>query len=189
MGNSRHTFRPLFGLLRHQQEAFAARQQRNGCADGQFAYFVVDTLRAAVALAGLPDDDGRQSVFCAPRGADGAPADTAQIVHCTQFVGVCVHRHQVPAYLGGLAHAGYATDVDTDRRTADIWRGAERLAMGRRSVRVGEYLCAIDSGAPSRERRAYPHAKEPAEILHLSIFGNRHRVGKRTIRQIYDAAI
>ena len=149
----------------------------------------VTDVHTAVALADLPDDDGRQSVFRASRGADGTPADTAQIVHRTQFVGVCVHRHQVPAYLGGLAYAGHATDVDTHRRTADIRRGVERLAMGRRGVRVGEYLCAIDSGAPSREKRTHPHPEEPAEILYLPVFGDCNRVGKRTVRQIYDAAI
>ena len=100
----------------------------------------IGALFAAIALATIAGDDGEHYILCTEDRRTRTPAHLRKVMHRAQFVGVRLHIRKVPAAIGGLSHASHAPDVDTRRRHAHLRRTAQWLAMGRRSMRTGQYL-------------------------------------------------
>ena len=95
---------------------------------------------SASALTAIAGDDGKYPILCAEGRRTRAPAYLRKVLHCAQFVGLCVYQCEVPAAIGGFSYASHAPDVDTRGRHAYLRRTAQWLAMGRRSLRTGQYL-------------------------------------------------
>ena len=100
----------------------------------------IGALFAAIALATIAGDDGEHYILCSEGRRTRTPAHLRKILHRAQFVGVRLHIRKVPAAVGGLSHASHAPDVDTRRRYAHLQRAAQRLAVGRRSLRIRQHI-------------------------------------------------